>query len=85
MDKKLTREQRGLGKYDAPLRMQYEKGYKDFQRGRVINPFHIETMQHREWQRGFNQAYAEHLSRVQDNEQARARSKTVSRGEVQNV
>jgi len=85
MDKKLTREQRGLGKYDAPLRMQYEKGYKDFQRGRVTNPFHQDTMQHREWQRGFNQAYAEQLSRVQENEQARARSKTVSRGEVQNV
>ena len=28
--KRLTRKERGLGKYDAPLRMQYEKGYGDF-------------------------------------------------------
>lgn len=85
MEKKLSREQRGLGKYDAPLRMQYERGYKDFQRGRVINPFHSDTMQHREWQRGFNKAYVEQLNRVQSNEQTRTRGTGVSKGEVQNV
>ena len=85
MEKKLSREQRGLGKYDAPLRMQYEKGYKDFQRGRVTNPFHPDTMQHREWQRGFNAAFADQLVRVQENEQSRTRGKRISTGEIQNV
>ena len=85
MDKKLNRAQRGLGKYDAPLRMQFEKGYRDFKRGRITNPFHQDTMQHREWQRGFDKAHADQLSRVQENEQTRARGKTVFRGQVQNV
>ena len=66
--KRLTRKERGLGKYDAPLRMQYEKGYEDFWRGRVGNPFHKDTMQHREWNRGFNTAYYEQLKKVQGNE-----------------
>jgi hypothetical protein len=85
MEKRLSRKERGLGKYDAPLRMQFEKGYRDFKRGRVTNPFHPDTMQHREWQRGFDTAFADQLSRVQENEQFRTRGKTVSRGEVQNV
>lgn len=66
--KRLTRKERGLGKYDAPLRMQYEKGYADFWKGRIGNPFHKDTMQHREWDRGFNTAYFEQLKKVQGNE-----------------
>jgi len=66
--KRLTRKERGLGKYDAPLRMQYEKGYADFWKGRIGNPFHKDTMQHREWNRGFNTAYFEQLKKVQGNE-----------------
>ena len=85
MEAKRTRAQRGLGKYDAPLRMQYEKGYKDFERGRINNPFHADTMQHREWQRGFDTAFADQLKRVKDNEQHRTRGKRVPTGEVQNV
>ena len=85
MEKKLSRSERGLGKYDAPLRMQYEKGYKDFMRGRITNPFDEDTMLHREWQRGFDAAYKDQLSRVQNNEQTRAGSKTILRGEVQSV
>lgn len=85
MEKRLSRKERGLGKYDAPLRMQFEKGYRDFRRGRITNPFHPDTMQHREWQRGFNAAFAEQLSRVQENEQSRTRGQKVFRGEVQNV
>ena len=60
----LSRKQRGLGKYDAPLKYQYEKGYHDFKHGRVFNPFHKDTMQHREWLRGFNKAYFEQLKKV---------------------
>lgn len=85
MEKKLSRKERGLGKYDAPLRMQYEKGYRDFKRGRITNPFHPDTMQHREWQRGFNTAFADQLVRVQENEQSRTRGKRISTGEIQNV
>ena len=36
MQKQLTRKQRGLGKYDAPLKFQQEKGYKDFRQGRIF-------------------------------------------------
>jgi hypothetical protein len=85
MNKQLTRKQRGLGKYDAPLKFQYEKGYKDFRQGRVVNPFPSDTMQYREWERGFNKAYYEQLKRVKGNEQATGRSRTVSKGEVQHV
>ena len=77
----LSRKQRGLGKYDAPLKYQYEKGYHDFKHGRVFNPFHKDTMQHREWLRGFNKAYFEQLKRVKGNE-LKARSRAVSEGEV---
>lgn len=65
---KKSRKDRGLGKYDAPLKMQYEKGYTDFWRGRVWNPFHKDTMQHREWNRGFNVAYFEQLKKVKEHE-----------------
>jgi hypothetical protein len=82
--KQLTRKQRGLGKYDAPLKFQYEKGYTDFKHGRVFNPFHKDTMQHREWLRGFNKAYFEQLKRVKGNE-LKARSRAVSGREVRHV
>lgn len=85
MEKRLTRAERGLGKYDAPLRMQFERGYKDFKRGRTVNPFHQDTMQYREWERGFNTAYMDQLNRVQEYEQARTRGTRVPKGEVQNV
>ena len=85
MEKRRTRAERGLGKYDAPLRMQFEKGYKDFKRGRINNPFPEDTMQYREWQRGFDTAYMDQLNRVQEYEQARTRGARVSKGEVQNV
>ena len=69
---KKTRKERGLGKYDAPLKFQSEQGYTDFKRGRVGNPFHKDTMQYREWNRGFNKAYFEQLKKVKQHE-ARAR------------
>ena len=79
--KHLTRKQRGLGKYDAPLKFQFEKGYTDFKHGRVFNPFHKDTMQCREWLRGFNKAYFEQLKKVKQYE-LKARSRAVSEGEV---
>ena len=82
--KQLTRKQRGLGKYDAPLRYQHDKGYNDFKHGRVFNPFHEDTMQLREWLRGFNKAYFEQLKRVKVYE-SKARSRSISGGEVRHV
>ena len=72
----------GLSKYDAPLRIQYQWGYDAFKRGGKLNKVGSKlvrsaidpnTMQAREWQRGWNDAYYEQLEEVQSNEQARAR------------
>ena len=81
---KKTRESRGLGKYDAPLKVQFNTGYDGFKYNRPVNPFHKDTMQFREWNRGFDRAYFDNLKRVKDNE-ARARSRTVPQGEIQHV
>lgn len=76
----------GLGKYDAPLRIQYQWGYEAFKHGgklfKVNNKTVFQehrpamdshTMQAREWQRGWNDAYYEQLEEVKHNE-ARGRS-----------
>ena len=83
--KKLSRQHRGLGKYDAPLKLQFEKGYTDFKVGRVKNPFHSATMQNREWERGFNKAYFECLKKRKRYEQATGRSKTMGGEQIQHV
>jgi hypothetical protein len=70
----------GLSKYDAPLRIQYQWGYDAFKRGgrlvkrgkRILfeeNRPNIDpnTMQYREWQRGWNDAYFEQLEKGQYN------------------
>ncbi len=67
-----TNKRRGrLGKYDAPLVIQYQRGVDDFYKGRVSNPFHKDTMQFREWERGFNKGYFERLRKVKRYEQGR--------------
>ena len=68
-EKNLSRQERGLGKYDAPLKLQYNQGITGF-RFNKKNPFPVKTMQHREWQRGYNFAY---FKQVEKNE-ARKRS-----------
>lgn len=65
---KKTRKERGLGKYDAPLSFQVEQGRKAFVRGVTVNPYHKDTMQNREWERGFNSAYFERLKKVKEHE-----------------
>lgn len=60
--------QRKLNKNDAPLKIQYGKGMTAFHMGNMDNPFKSNTMQHREWQRGFNAAYYENLKRVKQRE-----------------
>jgi hypothetical protein len=81
---KKTRESRGLGKYDAPLKVQFNTGYDGFKYNRPVNPFHKDTMQFREWNRGFNRAYFDNLKRIKDNE-FKKRSRTIPQGEVQHV
>jgi len=61
--KHLSRKERGLGKHDAPLKIQWMKGYDAFAYGKLRNPYSSDTMQHREWERGFNKAYYENLDR----------------------
>ena len=72
---KNNRVKHNLGKYDAPLIIQYKRGSEDFMRGRVANPFHKDTMQYREWERGFNKAYFEKLKRVVKYEQNRTNAR----------
>jgi hypothetical protein len=86
MPKKLNRKERGLGKYDAPLRVQFQMGYSAFKSGhKLSSPFSIHTMQHREWERGFNKAYYDQLKRIKEYERTKGRGRAVSEGEVQHV
>ena len=47
----------------APLKIQFEKGVYAFKRGWLGNPYDPETIQGKEWQRGFNSAYFDNLKR----------------------
>ena len=58
--KVLSRQERGLGKYDAPLKLQFNQGMTGF---KFNNPYNSNTMQHREWQRGYNSAYYKQATR----------------------
>jgi len=71
-----TRQERGLGKYDAPLSLQFNQGFNAFKRKKLTNPFSDMTMQSREWQRGFNSAYYIQLERVK-NAEARRRGEQI--------
>ena len=73
-----SRESRGLGKYDAPLFIQYKKGLSAFYRNES-SPYKETTMQHREWIRGWNVAYFDNVKRVK-NAEARRRSEKIHAG-----
>jgi len=83
--KLMTRKSRGLGKYDAPLKVQFQQGYSAFKRDGQVNPFHSDTMQFREWDRGYNKAYDENLTKVIRNEQLREGREEIYGGQVQHV
>ena len=80
-----------LSKYDAPLRIQFERGLNAFKGRQYVktvkdnkvimteNPYNPNTMQAREWSRGFNSAYAKQLEKVQHAE-ARRRSEKIHAG-----
>ena len=77
-----------LSKYDAPLRIQFERGVNAFKGKQYIrnvngakiiatvSPYNTNTMQHREWQRGYNFAYQKNLEKLK-REEARRRGKEV--------
>ena len=88
----ITKKKRNpnLNKYDAPLRIQFERGVNAF-RGKqyiqnlgkkgtkiisTVSPYNQNTMQHREWQRGYNFAYYKNLEKLK-REETRGRSKEV--------
>jgi len=85
MMKKLKQKKRNpsLSKYDAPLRIQFERGLNAFRGKQYIrnvdgnkiiateNPYNSNTMQHREWQRGYNFAYYKQLEKVKQYEARR--------------
>ena len=85
-----------LSKYDAPLRIQFERGINAFKGKQYIrnvkgskiiateSPYKTNTMQHREWQRGYNFAYFKHLEKLK-REEARRRSKEVYGTKEQHV
>ena len=83
--KKMKKKKRNpsLNKYDAPLRIQFERGMNAFKGKQYIknvkgakiiateNPYNPNTMQHREWQRGYNFAYYKQLEKVKQYEARR--------------
>ena len=90
MYKQKKKRNPNLSKYDAPLRIQYERGVNAFKGNQYIqtvrnksakivatvSPYNTNTMQHREWQRGYNSAYFRNLEKVK-REEARRRSQEV--------
>ena len=65
-----------LSKYDAPLKIQFNRGLNDFKRGKIINPYNPNTMQAREWERGYTISFFQRLERVKRDE-ARRRSEKI--------
>ena len=64
-----------LGKYDAPLIIQFNRGVQAFRRGHLKSPYSHTTMQYREWQRGFDSAYFAQLKKVKQYESRRRSTK----------
>ena len=56
---------RGLNKNDAPLKIQWRRGYDAFYSGaKYTNPYKENSMQSREWERGYNRQYFINLNKV---------------------
>jgi hypothetical protein len=48
----------------APLSIQLDKGKFAFKKGWLGNPYKPDTVQGKEWQRGFDAAYFEHVDKL---------------------
>tara|TARA_S200002703_G_scaffold128276_1_gene115038 strand:+ start:30 stop:329 length:300 start_codon:yes stop_codon:yes gene_type:complete len=87
--RKTKMQPRKFRRYDAPLKIQFKWGYDAFKKGgkyryiggkkmfTELRPRFKEDMQLKEWQRGFNTAYFENLSRIKKDEHIRKGSDTV--------
>tara|TARA_R100001126_G_C4798257_1_gene135481 strand:+ start:68 stop:295 length:228 start_codon:yes stop_codon:yes gene_type:complete len=71
----LKKRRNNLGKYDAPLSIQFTKGLHAFRKGHLKSPYRHTTMQYREWQRGFDTAYFAQLKKVKQYESRRRSTK----------
>ena len=60
----------------------FEQGYKDFAQGNTTNPYNKNTPKYRDWEFGFNKAYAANLSRVRDDEDRRRSQRVSSKEEA---
>ena len=40
-----------------PLKIQFEEGQRAFYNGKLKNPYNVNNIRHKEWERGFNSAY----------------------------
>lgn len=60
-----NKKRRKPSKNDAPLKIQFEQGFVAFRKGNMKCPYRLNSMQAREWQRGFNSAYFHNLDRLQ--------------------
>lgn len=47
-----------------PLKIQYGQGYYAFSRGWLSNQYDANTVAGKEWQRGWDRAYFDNLSRI---------------------
>ncbi len=47
----------------APLRIQFEQGYKAFRHGWIVNQYDPMSVAGKEWQRGFDRGYFDNLDR----------------------
>ena len=56
---------------DVPLRIQVEKGYRAFHRGKLTKPYKANTSFYQEWERGFSKAYFENLEKLSSRQRKR--------------
>lgn len=62
----------------ADTKPSFQRGYKDFWKGRVANPYFERTMSYREWTRGFNAAYAKNLRQLKSDNKSSEVIKEIS-------
>jgi len=55
----------------------YDQGRESFIRGKLVNPYKIDTRPNKDWEFGFNTEYFKNLEKVKQYEQLRAGSQEV--------
>lgn len=63
---------------NAPLKIQFQWGYEAFSKGILTTKIKRNTMQYREWQRGWNTAYFDNLKGIRNGNKATTRNKKVA-------